>query len=279
VLWVESSSSWKGADIALVLEKIAQRHKIAYVVSDNGTNLKNAYNAMNYVHIEDCTHKISNILQGIYKGDVLFETFSKEAKLLRKRWFLSKEKAIYLPPTQRGKVRFANIFPVVDWSVNLLKTWDTLPKNIQKELDWLIALKDLVNQMSSLEKLIGQLYDLLKNQGFNRFIKQEIDVLLWNIAIDCPSKNNLIFVKKVWAYLADLESKSLSLGRCNVLCCSDIIETFFGKFKGKMSQNSPKKMTEFIYSMANFGPRFTEEEIKESLEKFRICDLKKSIDT
>ena len=44
----------------------------------------------------------------------------------------------------------------------------------------------------------------------------------------------------------------------------------------ELENNSPKKMTEFIYTMANFGKEFTQEEIKKALENVKIADLKAS---
>ena len=43
----------------------------------------------------------------------------------------------------------------------------------------------------------------------------------------------------------------------------------------KVANNSPKKVTAFMYSMANFGKEFTESEIKNALECVQVSDLKK----
>lgn len=274
VLWVESRPTWKGAGIALILDKLASHHKIRYVVSDKGTNLINAYQLSNYTHIPDCTHEFSNILKGIYKGNFIFESFSKQSNDLRKRWFLSKDKAPYLPASQRGKMRFVNIFAVFKWAKKLIDTWSDLGAEIQKELGWLLEMKSLVNQLIMIEKSFGQICHLLKNKGFSAAIKSQIDSILWHLIIENPSKEVLAFGQKVWLYLNELTALSMALGREKLLCCSDIIETFFGKFKTKVVQNSPKKMTEFIYTIANYGSQLSEEQVKQALEKFRICDIK-----
>jgi len=116
VLYVSAGKEWKGERIKEEIEKIAQREKVKYVVSDQGTNLRKAYKLLNYSHIEDCTHVLAKYLKAIYEKDEDFEAFRKLIGKLRQSWNLSKDKSQYMPPTMRGKMRFANIFPCVSWA-------------------------------------------------------------------------------------------------------------------------------------------------------------------
>jgi hypothetical protein len=52
VLYVGYSHEWKAESIADELQKIAKYKEISYVISDEGLNLRKAYNSCNYVHIE-----------------------------------------------------------------------------------------------------------------------------------------------------------------------------------------------------------------------------------
>ena len=58
-----------------------------------------------------------------------------------------------------------------------------------------------------------------------------------------------------------------------LLCSSDIIESYFGKFKNKMNRNSRDGLTEFIFTIATFGKPFSKEEAKKALESIRSQDL------
>ncbi|MDZ7933541.1 MAG: hypothetical protein U5M51_00905 [Emticicia sp.] len=269
VLFVGSSGSWKGDRITKIFGDIAQYYLLSYVVSDNGTNLKNACHGSSYTQIEDCTHCLANILKGMYKGDECFETFSKSVKSLRKNWFLSKEKSFYLPPTQRGKVRFANIFPVVNWASKQLEKWAEIPESVRKDLSFLEQNRELIAQLMSLENTVGQICEILKNGGYSLENKGKLEAIL-------AKQKHAIFRQKVGEYLERLEEKRGILNRENIVCCSDIIESFFGKFKLKIDNNSPKRMTEFMYTIANFGKDFSEAEIKCALETIQISDLKSS---
>jgi hypothetical protein len=271
VLWVGSSGSWTGDEIAKVLSKIAQHYRISYVVSDCGTNLIKSYKSAGYVHIEDCTHELAKIVKKLYEGHEVFEDFSKKTKELRKRWFLSKEKSTYLPPTQRGKVRFANIFPVVNWADKMLKNWDNLPTKIQEELVFLETQRELILGLILIEKVLSKICGMLKNKAYSLANKEAIEAILSDSSEGILSP---LFIEKVKEYLDILEAKRKELGRENIACCSDIIESYFGKFKAKFDNNSPKKMTEFIYMIANFGKEITEENLKEALESIKIKDIK-----
>ena len=157
VLWVGSGGSWKGETISKVLQEINQKYALSYVVSGNGTNLRRAYELSNCVHVEDCTHCLAGILKGIYQDDTVFESFSKSANSLRTHWFLSKEKSVYLPPTQRGKVRFATIFPVVEWAQKWINQWTEIPPEVQQDLVFLMESKALIAQLANLQNTVSAL--------------------------------------------------------------------------------------------------------------------------
>jgi hypothetical protein len=87
------------------------------------------------------------------------------------------------------------------------------------------------------------------------------------------TKNTLVFIKNIKEYLKNLTLKSRQLKEKHLLCTSDIIESFFGKFKQKINPNSKSGLSEFIFTIANFTKSFTEEELKLALEKVQIADL------
>jgi hypothetical protein len=134
VLYVGASGEWKGETIEEEIKKIGQNKTISYVVSDEGNNLRKAYKSLNYTHIEDCTHIFANDLKRIYEKDEDFEAFRKRIGALRKAWNLSKDKSQYMPPTMRGKMRFANIFPCVAWAKKSLENWANLSEEVQGQL-------------------------------------------------------------------------------------------------------------------------------------------------
>jgi hypothetical protein len=275
VLYVGASVEWKGEDIEAQLLKISETKRIKYVVSDNGNNLRKAYKALNYSHIEDCTHVLANYLKALYEKEEDFESFRKLIGKLRQSWTLSKENSIHMPPTMRGKMRFANIFPCVAWAKKHLENWSNLSSEVQEALAFLKEKRVFINSLIQVSEVFKMLCAKLKNEGFGVTQKQSIFE-----AFD-RRKNNKeltqkasIFIEKSKAYLDNLTAKSQALSEEHLLCSSDIIESYFGKFKTKINANNPTGLTEFIFTIANFSQPFSVEEVKNALENVKLKDLK-----
>lgn len=271
VLYVGYSHEWKSESIEAELEKIAKYKDISYVVSDEGLNLRKAYNSCKYVHIEDCTHIFANYLKRLYGEDTTFELFRKLIGKLRQAWNLSKSNCQYMPPSMRGKLRFANIFPCVDWAKSCLDKWDTFDNKVQESLAFLQEQRAFIDQLIDIGKIFKWVCKKLKTEGFGSKQKK---VILEKLSAFKTGENTIIFVQNIKDYLGNLSMKSNELSQEHLLCSSDIIESFFGKFKQKINPNSRSGLTEFIFTMANFSGNFTQSEIKKALENVKIKDLK-----
>jgi hypothetical protein len=97
---------------------------------------------------EDCTHIIANCLKRLYEKDGTFESFRKLVGKKRKDWSLSKSKSRHMPPCMRGRMRFANLFPCVDWAVGCLSEWDALDAEVRQELAFLQEHRDFIGTLS-----------------------------------------------------------------------------------------------------------------------------------
>ena len=271
VLYVGSAKEWKGEAIAEILKEINGKTEIPYVVGDQGTNLKKAYSICKYAHIEDCTHILSNYLKHIYQNDSTFEGFRKLIGVIRKAWFLSKDKSQFMPPSMRGKLRFANIFPCVDWAKKQLENWGNLEESVTKKLAFLKENQAFIEELVVVTKIFKSVCEILKNKGFGTAQKA---LILKELPTESTFKNVLIFSQNIRDYLDKLSEKSAQIGGDFLLCSSDIIESFFGKFKQKICPNSPHKLTEFIFTIANFSKKFSIKEVQNALEFIKIKDLK-----
>jgi hypothetical protein len=277
VLHMGVSQEWKGDQIARELEKIAVNKTIKYVVSDEGTNLKKAYKLLDLTHIEDCTHILANHLKKLYAKDEGFLEFSKLIGKLRQKWNLSKNNSEYMPPGMRGKMRFANIFPCVNWAKKMLDKRDDLPLEVQKELVFLKINEQLITSLIQVSSIFKTVCEDLKNKGFGLIQKQLIFDKLKTIQSQTPeglAPKAVIFLENSKGYLENLTAKSKELAQDFVLCSSDIIESYFGKFKTKINSNSRSGLTEFIFTMATFGKHFSVDETKNALENIKCKQLR-----
>jgi hypothetical protein len=274
VLYVGFGKEWKSEIIESKLESIAKRNPISYVVSDRGTNLIKCFNSGNYINISDITHVFANDLKRLYEKDEIFVEFTKLIGQVRKAWYLSSEKSQYIPPKMRTKLRFANLFPCVDWAVKILQQWAELDEQITKKLMFLKQHEDFIQTLNQLQKVFKSVCVILKNQGFS--IKQKTKVLTLLASIQTGEKTQ-IFIEKIKLYLEELTHKMLQTGQDNIICSSDIIESFFGKFKEKTNAKGHQKLTEFVFIIANFSNNFNTDEIKKALEFSQVKKFKKLI--
>ena len=276
VLNVEIGQEWKGDQVAESLKNATANKTVEYVVSDEGNNLKKAYKVLNYMHIEDCTHIFANDLKRLYKTDEDFILFSKLIGKLRQKWNLSKANSQYMPPSMRGKLRFANIFPSVNWAKKMLQNWGNLPLNVQEEVLFLKEKEDFITGLIQVEKIFKTVCKKLKNHGFGQSQKKELMDNLVEIQTktwDGLQAKAIIFMENVKAYLENLDTKSKALNEDFLLCSSDIIESYFGKFKAKINPNSRSGLTEFIFTIATFGKTFSKDEAQSALESIKCKQL------
>lgn len=277
VLNVEIGQEWKGNQVAESLKKATANKTIQYVVSDEGNNLKKAYKSLAYIHVEDCTHIFANDLKRLYKSDEDFILFSKLIGKLRQKWNLSKANSGYMPPSMRGKLRFANIFPCVNWANKMLQNWENLPSKVQEEILFLREKEVFITGLIQVEKIFKTACEQLKNNGFGQSQKKELLDKLAEIQTKKYNKfqpKAIIFMENVKAYLENLDTKSKALNQDFLLCSSDIIESYFGKFKAKINSNSRSGLTEFIFTIATFGKAFSIDEAQNALEGIKCKQLK-----
>lgn len=267
------SDSWKGEDIHNVLADVATKTPISYVVGDEGTNLKKAYSLGNYRHIEDCTHIFANLLKHCYQKDVRFETFRSLIGTARKAFYLSKEKSQWLPPTLRGKLRFVNVFPCVEWAQKMLAQWHLLPDAVKTLLAFLPQEQAFIAELGQQQQTFNKVCRLLKNEGFSEETKPKILALLPQTK-EQEQDNHSQFTTGIRAYLHEISQKCALLNMTTCLCSSDVIESYFGKFKQKINPSNKNQLSEFVLTLANFGKNFDFQEVKNALENVKIVDLK-----
>ena len=274
VLYVGFGKEWKSEIIETKLESIAKRNPISYVVSDRGTNLVKCFQSGDYISVSDITHVFANDLKRLYEKDETFVEFTKLIGQLRKAWYLSSEKSRYIPPKMRTKLRFANLFPCVDWAIKILQQWEELDEQITEKLMFIKHQETFIQTLHQLQKIFKDTCELLKNQGFS--VEQKTKALAI-LSSEQAGEKTQMFIKKAVIYLEDLTQKMIQTKQDHIICSSDIIESFFGKFKQKGNAKGHQKLTEFVFTIANFSNNFNTNDIKQALEFSKVKDFKSLI--
>ena len=272
VLDIRIKRSWKADEITPVIKEISARgYQFKYACSDNGNNLRKALEIRNIVQIEDCGHYFGNILEKRYKTNETYLKFSQKRGLFRKQNLLS-QYAVFLPPQQRSKGRFMNLWPICKWACELLKIAkefkkNGLSKNALEKIEWILDFEEFINQLYKEQELINQLNKILKCKGLCKKSIKECKSIIKN------SAQEEAFTNQLEVYLNSNFEKMGNQGI--LLCSSDIIESMFGKFKYRIAKNSSGDLTAGCLSIANYGKFFQPDSIIEPMENTTMIDISK----
>lgn len=239
VLHIQSKASWKGADIGALISKYAGQYpniEFAYAISDQGSNLRNAFRLCGLTRVSDCTHLLSKCTQVLFQNDPELDALIQAMNASRAKWALSRL-ALYAPPALRKKARFHQIFAVYKWGDTILEKWHMLPQEAKDELAYVEKNRKLIQTMKQIHALIEDFSGLVKGKGINAYTqdhwkqKYEKRCAEWNdehLHIDDKvEKYHLAILEFITQTKASLPEEN------QILCCSDVIESIFGKYKNK----------------------------------------------
>jgi hypothetical protein len=280
-LVVKSSENWNGEKISTEIEYCKQQlGKIIYATTDGDVTLKKALRLSNIPHVYDLTHAIARILEKIYSKDDTFVKLTKDMGAMRLKYCCSKY-AHLIPPNQRSKSRFLNLEIISGWGANIIKVMDN--KQITKEeralLLWVYELKPFFLEIEKIMELVENISVLLKNNGLNqKTYKNCLKILRTCKTSKRQALFNMLFIE----YL-DNNMKQRTLKKETLLCCSDIIETVFGRYKNELNQNPMNGVTDMALIIPAMTSKLTEEEIMKAIggntakqikewQKNNLCD-------
>lgn len=236
---LKASESWKAAEIESEIRSCIDLKQILYIVSDNGNNFKRCYNQLQIKHIEDVGHKFSWIIKETLEKQVDFETYTKLLSGLRGRLSLSKHAHI-LPPNQRAVSRFMNLTPLFHWGNRILKLLDQKQLNESKEekVGFVNQFRELITQTNDLLGIINKIQKILKDNGFSENTSRQCMKLLEDIKDERGKKVKIMietYFEEMLQKMSDQET---------IICSSDIIESYFGKYKSIVKANKSVGITD-----------------------------------
>jgi len=234
VLGMEVQGSWNGDAVSQFVEGRQKRHSrmtLRYIISDGGTALLSALRKLCLSSVRDCTHIMMNQAKALFSKDTELSEFCAQVGQLRQSLSMT-ELAHLLPPTLRDKDRFVRVFTLTDWYRRIMPYWNTLSTEAQQKLKFLFDYQNLILRMEQVRDLIAMTSKLLKSAG----ISVESFNLWEKRMLEYSQKNKLTteaesFIVSMRAYFETHIPFVHNYGR--LLCCSDIIESTFGRYKNK----------------------------------------------
>ena len=276
VLHIQSKASWGGADIsAIIQQKTAGLGvELDYALSDRGTNLNKAFRLSGLQKVDDCTHLIANCTKKQYQNDQTLNDFVKKMNATRARWSLSTH-LLHIPPALRKKARFHQVLVVHKWAEAILRDWDKLPPPVKKELEYVPQNRALVAELKQVHELAEKFFGIFKSKGVSEYTEQ-----LWakickadyaDILKDDSDKNRKLkqYLTTIDQYIAQTRSRFPEVGQ--LICCSDIIKSMFGKYKNK---GGVDMITDDALKIAAYTRSVTIQDVQAALAEIHIKSIK-----
>ena len=268
---VKSKEKWTGDDIAKELKTVKkQLGEILYAVTDAGSTLKKGLKNSDIKHVYDITHAIAICLEKIYKNDTEFQEYTNLMGQMRFKKCCSKY-AHLIPPNQRSKSRFLNIDIITNWGIKVLRA---LEKNDASEdekgqLLWVKEKEGLIVEMDKIMEVIRQISIILKSGGLSKKNKRKCISILKTCKKDRMRKFREYFINYLNNNAVHIDKRGEKL-----LCCSDVIESTFGKYKNEISKNLMTGITDLALIIPAFTSDLSEEEINKAIDYCTIKGIK-----
>ena len=271
VLDLGVQTAWSSDQVSQKIKEKTEDYgiEIMYSISDNCSKLKKAMSNCNIKWISDCTHEIANVSKALFKKDETSNRFITKMNLLRSKWILSKH-MLLVPPEIRTKSRFNQMFIIHKWADQILEDWEGISQQAKKELVFVQENKGLIKSMRQCYELIELFCSIFKSKGI-----QDNSLREWKLGVQAYKDKELLtekaveFIERMNSYLE--RTKSIFTEKMQIICCSDIIESTFGKYKNK----GTKMITEDVLKIAGYSSQNTLEETQQAMQQIKIRDVLK----
>ena len=270
VLVCQSKKSWTAIDIQTALKEASSRLEQPPLggISDSCSVMLKAH--QDYLnHIPDCTHKLANCIERYFKSDPEYILFQAKLGRIRQKLVCGTDSGL-IAPTMRTKSRFLNLFDITDWLKNMLRFWSKFQESTKIKLQFIKEHEMLVNNLCLMIGVVKKLSKIFKLKGITLDTRQEIIEIFKDVTE--PTDNTIRFEEDVLAYV-DLVRNRFPEEEC-IICCSDIIETFWGKLKYRCQKISNQGLGIDLLSMANYGKDLMKEWVMEAMGGITVNDVK-----
>lgn len=267
---VKSRERWTGQDIANELKIVKEKlGTIIYAVTDGGITLKYGLKDVDIKQVYDITHAIAICLQRLYEKDENFKDYAHKAGQMRFKLCCSRH-AHLIPPNQRSKSRFLNIDTISKWGMKVLHALQNneISPEDRAQLEWVKEKESFIIEMDLIMSTVQEISIILKNKGLSKQTKSRCSSLLRN----CKKGKLKIFKEYMLNYLREY-TKQISHRKEILLCCSDIIESTFGRYKNELSKNPMSGITDLVLIIPALTSSLSGEVVRAAIDNCKVKDI------
>lgn len=260
-----------------LLQKTTSKHGFpVQIISDHGSDIKKGiedFCRQNHgiAYTYDITHYNAVLLKHMLKNDEAWEQFYAECGSCR-RQLINTAFMAYSPPAARDKSRHLNLERYIRWVDNILyvsghKNNRECPE-FQKHFGWV---KKFKKTFKVWRQLIDILHNAKKEMVQNGLGRETFNNILKSVKSKLFPQNELVLAK-----IADYchkETQNLPEGQ-TWLCCSDIIESIFGRFKRYARRAPMREISRMAMTIPIFTSQFSQDKL---MDIFKFKTIRNTI--
>lgn len=235
VLAMQVSPSWTADKVGQYLDEAIVRSpdmQLDYVVTDGGHNLRKALADKCIDRVSDCSHLLMNLVKKRYKDNELLSGLCARIGTFRRQTLLGRY-GFLAPSTLRDKDRFLRIFNILDWVAKIDAARAVIDAVAIQSLVFIDEYRPLLKELRQVRQLISFTSSIFKSQGLSersaQYWREHLKV--WMADQREIFEAVTLMVSAIEQYVSD-HQELISKYSC-LMCCSDIIESTFGRYKNK----------------------------------------------
>lgn len=290
VLSVQVLTSCSGQTVSQQLLEVRKRTGTpAEIVSDHGSDILGGISRFRgkyprVIEIYDITHALAALLKRYLEGDARWTEFVQACNSTRQQ--LQQTAGSFLqPPAWRQKARFLNLESHLDWATEMLQlvrtgATATLAKQLgctveqskswlEEKLGWLREYQEDIRQWSYFQQVVKCAQTEIKQNGLRRSSQRRIRQALQP---GKPKTQRESQFRRDVLRVVHKEASKVPAGE-QLVGSSDLIESFFGKYKELAEHGPCREITANVLMIPLFATHLTAELLREALESVHEEDV------
>jgi hypothetical protein len=287
-LAVIPGKQWKREDVGRQYEALANKIGIPrMILTDGAVELRESVQVLEKdgkkpILLRDLKHFAANELERIIGHSESFKRFSSLLGSTRSS-IQQTELSHFTPPTQKSKARFMNLAATLRWAEMVLWHLDHPSSVARQQIDvermnsklgWMIEFRQEITQWRQIEKVIDDVLGFINKHGLYAGAADALKLHLDDLRSDHHQTCALSDQMKETLVNFVLTSEKQLDGEERGWLSTEILESAFGLYKTLEGQQSKGGFTSLLASFGALLKPCTPEEVRKSLGRTRVNDVK-----
>jgi len=277
VALIHVAPSHNSSDIVDAVGRITETvgHAPEYAVTDNGTSLTKGLRDAGLDGHRDISHTFGTFLKAVYDKDEQYISLTKA--IGNARHYALTDVDYLMPCNMRTLARYMNVFGWIHWVGNMMDASYKLTPKERKMYSFVWEHGSLVEELEEVAECYEKVLSICKTKGLSYKTSKECIAIVNRSLMGRGARPTRIAEMMIGYFRAETSLLKSDDDVHNV--SSDIIESSFGYFKERKSDNRMYGVTSFVTILPLHTKLSTLEsarnfDFKGCLERTRSADLK-----